>query len=463
MAFLKFLLAVFSIIILPASCGVQTFQSYTSQSVGAIKENISKLSLGDNEEPSSIRPLVSLLDSSAAAVELNGNFLQIMKTAVMFDPAIVAAKENYLAQETAVKVSHTAKKFQVSGSVYGGIEDVSEKSSGIALVLTANRLVYDGGALESRIASEIWDAEASRYGLISRVDRRAVELAGFWVDLERYQTLKDKIDSRLKILGPLFDQLEKVAEAGLGDVTKVSAAQRTVAAVKVTQTDISNKLQQAQINFENAFGSLPGDTRFDISFVEGLMPTSISEDIRISAPVIQADYAFYKSAEANLSYVEAKYNFNVGFEGSVTRPFGGSSSDSDESIGLVARKTLYNGNKASLEIKHANTRVKSSIAKLQASYRDGSRRVQNSLKTIVTLTEAMNIAEKNAVITQSEVNNLRQQLIIGESTLDSVLSGEARLYEAEAKEINFRADKIKLQVEVLGALGLLSNKFDITF
>ena len=155
------------------------------------------------------------------------------------------------------------------------------------------------------------------------MDRRAIELAGFWIDLERYQTLQDKIDSRLKVLAPLFDQLEKVAEAGVGDVTKVSAAQRTVAAIKVTRTDISDKLQQALINFQNAFGSLPEGTRFDVSFVEGLLPTIITSDIRNSAPAIQADYASYKSAEANLSYVKSKNKFNVGFETSITRPFGG--------------------------------------------------------------------------------------------------------------------------------------------
>ena len=36
-----------------------------------------------------------------------------------------------------------------------------------------------------------------------------------------------------------------------------------------------------------------------------------------------------------------------------------------------------------------------------------------------------------------EISYLRQQLVIGGSTLDSVLTAEAHLYDAEAKEINF--------------------------
>ena len=56
---------------------------------------------------------------------------------------------------------------------------------------------------------------------------------------------------------------------------------------------------------------------------------------------------------------------------------------------------------------------------------------------------------------------LRQQLIIGGSTLGSVLSAEARLYEAESKEIEFVAEKRKSQLTILSSLGLLSSNLDM--
>ncbi len=45
--------------------------------------------------------------------------------------------------------------------------------------------------------------------------------------------MQAQIDKRLSVLDPLIDQLEKVAEAGIGDVSKVTAAQRTVSAIRV--------------------------------------------------------------------------------------------------------------------------------------------------------------------------------------------------------------------------------------
>jgi outer membrane protein TolC len=64
-------------------------------------------------------------------------------------------------------------------------------------------------------------------------------------------------------------------------------------------------------------------------------------------------------------------------------------------------------------------------------------------------------------VTKNEISYLRKQLVIGGSTLDSVLSAEAKLYEAESKEINFAADRQRAQVQIVGALGLLSKALNI--
>ena len=39
-------------------------------------------------------------------------------------------------------------------TVYGGIEDVTDNTKGIALALNASRLIYDGGLLDAQISSQ---------------------------------------------------------------------------------------------------------------------------------------------------------------------------------------------------------------------------------------------------------------------------------------------------------------------
>ena len=96
------------------------------------------------------------------------------------------------------------------------------------------------------------------------------------------------------------------------------------------------------------------------------------------------------------------------------------------------------------------------MSKLQAIYRDGKRVIENAQQTIVALDAAMKIAQENASASAEEITLLRKQLVIGQSTLDSVLAAEARLYEAESKEIQFLSDQRLAELSILSTLGLLA-------
>lgn len=393
---------------------------------------------------------------------IDRGFSDTVAAAVLKDPSVMSLNQSLRVQIAGYDISKSQKDFQVNGRVYSGIEDISDNTSGVALVLSANRVVFDGGVIDARIMSQRYNVEAARHRLHARAEERAVELASMWVDLERYQQLNEKINNRLQILNPLIQQLEKVADAGLGDASKVAAAQRTVSTIKVTQADVSERLEQAKLNFQNSFGGLPSSS-YAGGLISGLVPNSVSSELVKQTPAIQAEYARYKAAEATLVSIKAKDNFNVGFESRLTKPFGGSSFDSDESLGLVINKTLFNGEQLTAEISQSEAEVKGAMANINLTYREGLRAINNAMQTIKSMDEAILLSRRNIEVTTDEIAYLRKQLIIGESTLDSVLSGEARLYQAEANEINFLADRRKSELLILGSLGLLRSAFVINF
>ena len=156
---------------------------------------------------------------------------------------------------------------QFSGTVYGGIEDVTDETAGLALVLSANKLMYDGGQVDSRISAETSAAKAAFENYKLAVEESAFNAASVWGDLEQYQHLNNLISTRLEVLDPLIDQLEKVAAAGVGDVTMVAAAQRTVSLIRVTEMDVQERLEQSRLAFINVFGSLPNSAKYEYSRV----------------------------------------------------------------------------------------------------------------------------------------------------------------------------------------------------
>ena len=407
------------------------------------------------------KTLAGILMNSAASVDLGKGFTKSIAAAVMSDPSIIAAADEVDALAARVDATRSQKDFQFDGRLYGGVEDASDDTSGVAAVLTANRMIFDGGKINAQISADEQRLVAARYSLQARIDERALQLASIWVDLDRYEKLNGEIESRLLILNPLIEQLEKVANAGVGDVSQVAAAQRTVSAIRVTQTDVSERLAQTQVSFVNAFGGLPAKASFEGGFIAKKVPGKITDEMVQAAPALLAQYANYLAAEADLTAVKARKSFNVGFETRVSKPFGGSEYDSKESIGLVLSKNFYDGGQLEADTSGAEARVEAALAQVNATYRAGERSVKTAQQTIKSMDKAITLAQDNAAVTADEISYLRKQLIIGGSTLDSVLSAEANLYDAESKEINFQADKYNAQLTILSALGLLSKSLGL--
>lgn len=414
---------------------------------------------GSDEGSNSIIPksLNKILEGSLSNGNSGSDFASVVKTALQEDPVIIAKRQNVAAKSASIGSTEAQKDFQVSSTFYGGIEDVTDNTKGLAVALSASRLIFDGGMIDAQIAAKRYQEKAARLELQAVIDERAARLGKIWIELEKYETLKDRIDSRLAVLDPLIDQLEQVAKAGIGDVSKVTAAQRTVATIRVTETNIAESLEKARLDFSNAFGNLSSGIRYDPEFIAKLVPNNISDDLIQKVPSLLAQYANYQSSLARISSLTAKDQFSVGFEAKAMRPFAGSGYDSDESVGLVARKTIFNGGMLESEVAEAEASAEAGLAQIQATYREGSRAIRSARQNIISMNKAISIAKENASLTSDEIIYLRQQLIIGGSTLDTVLSAEARLYEAVSKEINFIAEKQKSELEIVSRLGLLSR------
>ena len=433
--------------------------SKTSDSESQAEQTSSSTSAEGDE--AAVKSLADILGGSSASVSTSKGFKAALASAVTSDPGIMAAADEVDALEAQVDITMAGKDIQVTGSLYGGVEDVTDETSGVAAVLNATRLVFDGGKTDAQIEASRQRALAARYALQAKMDERANSVAGIWADLEKYRALSKLISTRLEILDPLIKQLEQVADAGVGDVTQVSAAQRTVSAIRVEQTDVAERLRQAELQFLNAFGELPKQNSFDKDFISGKIPSRITDDMIKSAPALNSGYATYLAAEADLASVKAKDSVNIAFEAKASRPFGGSEFDSKESIGLVLTKSFFDKDRLKAEEAQAEARVEGVIARIHSLYRNGERLVSSAQQTVKSMDKAISLARKNAETSREEIKYLRRQLIVGGSSLDSVLSAEARLYDAESMEIGFATDRLKAQVSILSALGQLSSSLGL--
>jgi outer membrane protein TolC len=406
---------------------------------------------------SNILPMKVVVSQATPEINVDAGFSNAVAAAVRSDPKVLMARAEVVNQQATLGVTKSQLDFQFSGTVYGGIEDVSDKTNGIAAVLTASKMVYDAGRIANAVSANEYAVQSAFEGYRRSLDERALDVSSAWVELERYQSLDALISGRLEVLDPLIKQLERIADAGVGDATQVAAAQRTVAMIRVTQTDVEERLAQAELNFIRLLGKLPKKTVFDTSAIAKAVPRGVTAEMAMLAPGLLAEYAAYLSALKNLEVAKVRNSVTVGFETKVQRPFGQSAYDSDESLGFVVRKTFYNGDELLSQVQKAQAAVDRQEASVKLTYRDGRRAVETAMQSISAMDKAIEMSRSNAQALSDEIVLLRKQLVIGQSTLDSVLSAEARLYDAESKEIHFKADQRNSQLSVLSAIGRLSS------
>ena len=357
-------------------------------------------------------------------------------------------------------MAESSKEFKFSGTLLGGVEDLSEETAGVVALINGKKLIYDGGKIDSQISKERYLASAALAEYKVKQNQSYFNALSAWVNIDRHTALTELIQSRLEVLAPLIQQLEKVAKAGVGDASQVAAAERTVNMIRAVERVVSQDLAQAEVAFENIFGVISPRHTFQARLIKGAVPPSDITEFIKSAPLVSLNYARYGAAVANLNSVIAKDSYDVGFEAKIQKPFGGSGYDSDESIGFVIAKTLGDGGSIKAEKRVSEAQVAASLDMLRSSLRSTEKTIKEAQKAISSIKQATELANTNALNAKDEISYLRQQLVIGQSTLDSVLSAEARLYEAEAKSINLISDQYIAEVTILSALGLLAPLFE---
>ena len=111
------------------------------------------------------------------------------------DPEIVSKRREIEAKLASVGAAEAQKDFQVGTTLYGGIEDVTDNTKGLAVAINASRLVFDGGKLDLQIASSLFEVEASKMDLAATIDRRANEFLKNGLNSKNINLCRSKLTS----------------------------------------------------------------------------------------------------------------------------------------------------------------------------------------------------------------------------------------------------------------------------
>ena len=107
--------------------------------------------------------LAEILDGSLEIKNGGSDFISAVSFALSADPVILSKQRDIEAKLAVVSSNKAQKDFQVGTTIYGGIEDITENTKGVALSLNASRLVFDGGKTDAQIESALFLLRLQRW------------------------------------------------------------------------------------------------------------------------------------------------------------------------------------------------------------------------------------------------------------------------------------------------------------
>ena len=125
----------------------------------------------------------------------------------------------------------------------------------------------------------------------------------------------------------------------------------------------------------------------------------------------------------------------------------------------MLNKNFFDGGKLDKEIEEAEAKVSAQLSKLRFTARRNNSLAETTFRSIKAMERALAIAEEEVEIAKLEIKFQRKQLVIGASTFETVLTAEAKAYEAEAGVINIGYDLLRSRVAHAASLGDLAKLF----
>ena len=114
-----------------------------------------------------------------------------------------------------------------------------------------------------------------------------------------------------------------------------------------------------------------------------------------------------------------------------------------------------------LQIEGVGTAARALAEKVRSTYLDASKKYVSVLQIIKSIDKAIEWDRIDTLIIRKMIEQLHEQLVIDESTLDSVPSVKYRLHEVEFGEIGLTGGRRKAEVAMLGATEWLASTLKI--
>ncbi|MCV6585222.1 MAG: TolC family outer membrane protein [Marinibacterium sp.] len=338
--------------------------------------------------------------------------------------------------------------------------NLNPNSSQINLGLTAQWLLYDGGASRLSVSQAKEAVLATRQGLVSieqQILLRAV-IAFFGV-IEQVETV-DLRENNVRVLSEELRAAQDRFEVGEVTRTDVSQAEARLAAARSLLAVARGDLVSAQEEYFAAVGSRAGRLRAPSSLPT---PPASIDAVKVQAvnahPNVRQAQHLVASNEIAVSAQRASQRPTISLNSGLGFREDFDLDDADlqtGSIGVNLSQQIYSGGRQAAQIRQAQANRDASRANLLTVSEDIQQNAANALIALRAAEASLSATRTRITAAQVAFDGVREEATLGSRTTLDVLDAEQEVLDAQAARITDEATRAIAAYALLSAQGLLT-------
>ncbi len=420
-----------------------------------------------------VRFLCVVAVSISSAIAQDAGLRVAVSEALATNPDVAEARNQWLARREEVRQAQGGFLPSVdlnAGIGYEKTDSPSTRSAGDGsneltrkeLGLNVTQMLFDGWGTRSEVERQRARTESAAARLQSVGESTAMRATQAYVDLGRYQALRDISAESLQIHRRIEDQIRLRSEAGVGRRADYDQVLSRVSLAEVNLVAAEVNLLDAQTGYQRVIGYLPDEQLIATDELDtDAIPGSLEQVLTIA----RANNPVLRTAVADIEAARAQHDaakqfdyprFDLELGGNLNDDISGTEGHVDDVSAMVrmrynlyrggsdsARKraTAYNVNEAKDVRDRAERQLEESIRLAWAAYQA----TQAQLPLLIRRVDAA-LATRGAYA---------KQFNIGQRTLLDLLNSENEVLQARQAVVETRADMLLAKYRMLEAMGSL--------
>lgn len=360
---------------------------------------------------------------------------------------ILAAEIAILDAKREAEVIATAKGLQVNSSLQAGSMSISDEKNGALGTLNIDQQISDFGQTDSKILQANANVELASLNYLNTIDNQLLQAALALNAWEAGYELMNLTYSKQVLAAPLVDNLRRLSSAGQIDAIQLATAEQSLAQLELTNVQTRKAINKAEVIIKKYFNKTPDKLNIDLQdlarFVGKLEKFEPSRSLTYRLTEQRktlADLSLLVHKSSDKGSLVARSKIDVPAANNM---------EADASVGFVYSKNLRDGGRHEKITKQLETKIRQAEADLLAVSVELKTRNRDLQSEKSYLKSASQLRLELIANVEDQISQLEDQLSIGSTSFNELLSSHIELYQLQRDEIEASSELNNVNLELI--------------